>query len=135
MDIFLTAFDDIPDPRADNARHDLGELLVIAFVSVLCGATTCAGMATFGRAKESLFRDFLKLKHAIPSHDTFSTVFRMIDADGDRLLHGWLPSGGTALAPNVAHRDAGSGSPPPHQWRNGSASRPTTTATASGPVP
>ena len=79
MDIFLTAFDDIPDPRADNARHDLGELLVIAFVAVLCGATTCAGMATFGRAKESLFRDFLKLKHAIPSHDTFSTVFRMID--------------------------------------------------------
>lgn len=79
MDIFLAAFDDIPDPRADNARHDLGELLVIAFVAVLCGATTCAGMATFGRAKESLFRDFLKLKHAIPSHDTFSTVFRMID--------------------------------------------------------
>ena len=23
MDIFLAAFDDIPDPRADNARHDL----------------------------------------------------------------------------------------------------------------
>lgn len=79
MQIFLSAFDDIPDPRADNARHDLGELLVIAFVAVLCGATTCAGMATFGRAKERLFRDFLDLKHAIPSHDTFSTVFRMLD--------------------------------------------------------
>ncbi|WP_253949449.1 ISAs1 family transposase [Mangrovicoccus sp. HB161399] len=79
MQIFLSAFDDIPDPRADNARHDLGELLVIAFVAVLCGATTCAGMATFGREKESLFRDFLNLKHAIPSHDTFSTVFRMLD--------------------------------------------------------
>ncbi|WP_246184823.1 ISAs1 family transposase [Paracoccus aestuariivivens] len=79
MQIFLSAFDDIPDPRADNARHDLGELLVIAFVAVLCGATTCAGMATFGRAKESFFRDFLNLKHAIPSHDTFSTVFRMLD--------------------------------------------------------
>lgn len=36
-------------------------------------------MAAFGRAKEHLFRDFLKLKHAIPSHDTFSDVFRMID--------------------------------------------------------
>jgi hypothetical protein len=78
-DIFLATFDNIPDPRADNARHALGELLVIAFVKVLCGATTCAGMATFGRAKESLFRNFLKLKHAIPSHGTFSTVFRMID--------------------------------------------------------
>ena len=39
MQIFLAAFDDIPDPRADNARHDLGELLVVAFVAVLCGAT------------------------------------------------------------------------------------------------
>lgn len=79
MHIFLSAFEDLPDPRAENARHDLGELLVIAFVSVLCGATSCAEMSAFGRAKESIFRDFLKLKHAIPSHDTFSVVFRMID--------------------------------------------------------
>ena len=79
MDIFLSAFDDIPDPRADNARHDLCELLVVGFVAVLCGATSCAEMADFGRAKEHVFRDFLKLKHSIPSHDTFSTVFRMID--------------------------------------------------------
>ena len=34
MQIFLSAFEDIPDPRASNARYDLGELLVIAFVSV-----------------------------------------------------------------------------------------------------
>ena len=79
MDLFLAAFDDIPDPRAENVRHDLGELLVIAFVSVLCGATSCAEMAAFGRAKENIFRDFLKLRHAIPSHDTFSAVLRVID--------------------------------------------------------
>ena len=79
MHLFLTAFEDVPDPRAGNTRHDLGELLVIAFVSVLCGATSCADMAAFGRSKERVFRDFLKLKHAIPSHDTFSAVFRMID--------------------------------------------------------
>ena len=36
-------------------------------------------MAAFGRAKESLFRDFLRLRHAIPSDETFSDVFRMID--------------------------------------------------------
>ena len=79
MDIFLSAFDDVPDPRAENARHDLGELLVIAFIAVLCGATSCAEMAAFGRAKERVFNGFLKLEHAIPSHDTFSAVFRMID--------------------------------------------------------
>lgn len=79
MQIFLSAFDAVPDPRAENSRHELGELLVIAFVSVLCGAMSCAEMAAFGRAKESVFKGFLKLKHAIPSHDTFSATFRMID--------------------------------------------------------
>ena len=53
MHIFLSAFDEVPDPRASNVRHDLGELLVIAFVSVLCGSTSCAEMAAFGRAKGS----------------------------------------------------------------------------------
>lgn len=71
MHLFLSAFEDVPDPRAENTRHDLGELLVIALVSVRCGATSCAEMAAFGRAKESVFRGFLKLKHAVPSHDTF----------------------------------------------------------------
>jgi hypothetical protein len=79
MDIFLAAFDDIPDPRADNARHDLCELLVVRFVAVLCGATSCAEMADFGRAKEHFFKNLLKLSHSIPSHDTLSTVFRMMD--------------------------------------------------------
>lgn len=37
MQIFLDTFGSIPDPQANNARHNLGELLVIAFVSVLCG--------------------------------------------------------------------------------------------------
>ena len=36
-------------------------------------------MAAFGKAKEHIFRGFQKLKHAIPSHDTFSDVFCMID--------------------------------------------------------
>ena len=66
MHLFLTAFEDVPDPRSGNIRHDLSELLVIALVSVLCGATSCADMAAFGRSKERVFRDLLKLKHAIP---------------------------------------------------------------------
>ena len=78
MGIF-PAFDGVPDPRTDTARHDLCELLVMGFVAVLCFAINCAGMAALGRAKEPVFSGFLKLRHAIPSHDTFSTVFRMID--------------------------------------------------------
>ena len=47
--------------------------------AVLCGATICAEMAAFGRSKEHVFKGFLNLRHSIPSHDTFSTVLRMID--------------------------------------------------------
>ena len=34
-------------------------------------------MAEFGRAKLKFLKRFLKLRHGVPSHDTFSTVFRM----------------------------------------------------------
>ncbi|MDG1280274.1 MAG: transposase family protein [Pseudorhodobacter sp.] len=84
MGIFLSAFDDVPDLRAENARHDLCELLVLAFVAVLCRATSSAKMADFGRAKDHVFIGFLQLNHAIPSHDTFSTVFRMINPKAAR---------------------------------------------------
>lgn len=69
----------VPDPRAGNARHELAEVLVIAFAAVLCGAQTCCDMALFGRSKEPLLREMLRLPHGIPSHDTFSRVFRLLD--------------------------------------------------------
>jgi predicted transposase YbfD/YdcC len=79
MQLFLAAFASVPDPRADNVRHDLVEILIIAFVAVLCGATGCCEMAEFGRTKIRFLKRFLTLKHGVPSHDTFSTVLRMID--------------------------------------------------------
>ena len=36
-------------------------------------------MEVFGRAKGPVLRQFLRLKHGIPSHDTFSRVFRQLD--------------------------------------------------------
>ena len=79
MESLGETFASVPDPRAGNARHDLAEILVIAFAATLCGAETCCDMALFGRAKEPLLREFLALPHGIPSHDTFSRVFRLID--------------------------------------------------------
>src|SRR5258708_12571549 len=35
-------------------------------------------MAEFGQAKGDLLRLFLRLEHGIPSHDTFSRVFRLL---------------------------------------------------------
>jgi predicted transposase YbfD/YdcC len=79
MDKLKKAFRRVRDPRAANARHELLELLVIALAAVLCGANSCSDMADFGEAKEGLLRLFLRLEHGIPSHDTFSRVFRILD--------------------------------------------------------
>jgi len=80
MDRFYECFADLPDPRSDNSSHDLMEILFIALLSSLCGATSCSDMEEFGLAKEPLLRQVLTLEHGIPSHDTFSRVFRMLDA-------------------------------------------------------
>src|SRR6202161_42763 len=79
MEKFRSIFREVPDPRADNARHDLVDILVIALAAVLCGAEGCADMAEFGCAKQGLLHQLLRLEHGIPSHDTFSRVFRLLD--------------------------------------------------------
>jgi predicted transposase YbfD/YdcC len=79
MEQFAECFGELPDPRASNALHDLTEILFIALMATLCGATTCTDMALFARMKAYLWRDVLRLEHGLPSHDTFSRVFRMLD--------------------------------------------------------
>lgn len=79
METFVAIFADVPDPRDINAQHDLTEMLFIAVAATLCGADSCAAFAEFGRAKQPLLRRFLDLKHGVPSHDTFSRVFRILD--------------------------------------------------------
>lgn len=72
----------LEDPRASNVRHDLWEILVIALAATLCGAKSCTEFEYFGHGREELLRQFLELKHGIPSHDTFSSVFRALDPKG-----------------------------------------------------
>jgi predicted transposase YbfD/YdcC len=70
------------DRRDQNARHDFCELLFIAFAAVLCGARHCTDFARFAEAKEPTLREVLQLRGGLPSHDTFSTVFRSLDPTG-----------------------------------------------------
>lgn len=80
MEEFRSVFADLEDPRTGNARrHDLHEIVLIALCTILCGGEDCSDMALFGRAKEPFLRQFLRLEHGIPSHDTFSRVFRLLD--------------------------------------------------------
>ncbi len=79
MQRFSECFLDLPDPRAENAVHDLTELLFIALLATLCGAKSCCEIALFGKTKEALLATVLTLKNGVPSHDTYSRVFRMLD--------------------------------------------------------
>lgn len=79
---FKRVFSKLQDARASNARYDLVEIVFIALAATLCGAQHCTEMAQFGRSKEALLRRVLRLEHGIPSHDTFSTVFRALEPHG-----------------------------------------------------
>jgi predicted transposase YbfD/YdcC len=48
-------------------------------VASICGAESCVDFADFGRDRAALFREFLRLEGGLPSHDTFSRVFRLLD--------------------------------------------------------
>lgn len=81
-------FGELEDPRTGNAkRHLLHEVLLIALCAILCGGETCADMALFGRAKREFLQQFLALPHGIPSHDTFSRIFRLLDPQP---FHAWF---------------------------------------------
>lgn len=80
MSWYAKVFAALPDPRTGNAkRHDLLEVLTIALTASICGAESCSDFADFAVDREALFRDFLRLENGIPSHDTFSRIFRLLD--------------------------------------------------------
>jgi predicted transposase YbfD/YdcC len=79
VDGFRACFAEMEDPRVGNARrHDLQELLLIALCTTLCGGESCVDMADFALEKQDFLREFLPLANGLPSHDTFSRVFRML---------------------------------------------------------
>jgi predicted transposase YbfD/YdcC len=81
MQKFRKIFRDLPDPRAANAYHDLLDIILIALAATLCGANGATDMALFAQSKEAVLRQFLRLEHGIPSHDTFSRVLRVLDPE------------------------------------------------------
>jgi hypothetical protein len=82
LEQFASCWEGLEDPRQGNARlHDLHELLVIALCCVLCGGQGAVDMALFAAAKEPFLRSILQLANGLPSHDTFSRLFRNLDPE------------------------------------------------------
>lgn len=82
MGHFMRCFEDLADPRRGNARrHDLLEVLTIALAASVCGAESCVDFADFAEMKEGVLRQFLRLENGLPSHATFSRIFRLLDPE------------------------------------------------------
>lgn len=77
IDTFLGHFAGVEDPRIDNAnrRHELGDMLVLTILAVICGADSWTAVEDFGQAKLAYLKRFLKLPNGIPSHDTLGDLF------------------------------------------------------------
>jgi len=72
-------FGELEDPRTGRAKlHNLVEMLVIAICAILAGAEHCVDIALWGQTKEDWLKQFLKLENGVPSHDTFSRLFRLL---------------------------------------------------------
>ena len=85
MGMLLEDVEPLGDPRHGNAeRHSLHDILVIALCTILCGRETCTDMALIGQSKREFLESFLPLRNGIPSHDTFSRVFRLLDPEAFR---------------------------------------------------
>jgi len=78
-DAFLLAVDDIDDERdIERCDHLIQEMLFVAVVAVLCGSESHRDMQTFAETQIEWLRQFIKLEHGVPSHDTFRRVLETL---------------------------------------------------------
>ena len=71
-------FNELEDPRAENAVYRLGDLLVLMVAASLCGASSASEFALFSETQMALLNRLVPYRRA-PSHDTFSRLLRMLD--------------------------------------------------------
>jgi hypothetical protein len=83
LSVFMNVFADLPEPRThvNKIHHNLLDIVVITVCAVICGIDEWDLIEDYARAKQPWFSQFLELPNGIPSHDTFSRVFSMIDPD------------------------------------------------------
>ena len=91
---FVQHFADLPDPRINRCKHHaLLDMLIIAFLSVLCGAEGWEEMQQFGLAKRRWLKQRLglTLSGGILSDDTFRRFFTRLDPTAfERCFRAWV---------------------------------------------
>ena len=82
MKTLINHFEILEDPRdIRGKKHELIDILVMSVYGILCGYSDFENMADFLEVHEEYFTNLLSLKNGIPSHDTFSRVFALIDSN------------------------------------------------------
>lgn len=75
-------FGALSDPRKGGmVEHRLIDIITITVCAVICGANNWVEVELFGRRRQDWLRQFLELRHGVPSHDTFGRVFARLSAE------------------------------------------------------
>lgn len=76
------SFSIIEDPRAPGKTlHHFGEVLFLCVTGVLCGMNGFAEISHFGKKQISWFRQWGKFSHGIPTGQTLSNIFSLVNPD------------------------------------------------------
>jgi len=79
METIISIFQEVRDPRDVNSRHLVSSMLFISLAATLCGAKSAVDIADFGEANAVTLGEIVDLPHGVPSHDSFSRLFRLLD--------------------------------------------------------
>lgn len=76
-------FRDLPDPRLNhpNKLHKLVDIVVIVVWATVANQESWVDIAEYAREKQSMLKQYLELPNGIPSHDTLSRAFSMINPE------------------------------------------------------
>lgn len=95
-------FSSMNDPRRENSRHNLIDVITISICAIISGASGFFQIQEFGEAKYDWFKEFLELPHGIPSHDTFGRIFARLDPNELReAFIDWVAAINTLIAGEV----------------------------------
>lgn len=82
MKSLFEQFEVIEDPRdIRGKKHELLNILIMTIYGILVGLKDFENIGYFLKQKESYFIELLKLENGVPSHDTLSRVFSMIEPE------------------------------------------------------
>ena len=76
----LVHFERLEDPRVEYlVEHRLIDIIALTICAVICGADSWVEIEAYGHSKAEWLQSFLVLPHGIPSHDTISRLFAMLN--------------------------------------------------------